>query len=308
LASKTSVGAPIISAEVAGALREGHAIVALESAVITHGLPHPINLEVALEVERAVAAHGATPATIGLLDGDLRVGLGVGEIQRMAESRSVQKIGVRDIAEAGMRGLSGGTTVAATMFAAHRAGIVVFATGGIGGVHREGVFDVSADLHTLANTPMVVVCAGAKAILDLPATLEVLESLSVPVIGYQTNEFPAFYSRQSGLRTSTRVESVEEVAAYWRQHRAVGMKSSVLMANPIPEPHAIPALEMNAWIDAANAAARAQDVRGKELTPFLLGRVAEMSGGRTLDANRALLVNNASLAAQIAVTVAQASK
>jgi pseudouridine-5'-phosphate glycosidase len=275
--------------------------VSLESTVLTHGLPRPQNLTLARDMERVVRENGATPATIAVLDGEVRVGLTDAELERLAGLENVRKISRRDFAAAIARKESGGTTVAGTMFAAHRAGIHVFATGGIGGVHEVETLDISADLHALADTPMIVVCAGAKAILDLPATLEYLETMSVPVIGYGTGEFPAFYSRRSGLPVSARLDSPEEVVRLARAHWGLGMKSAVLVCQPLSEQEEIPQEKVKRAIQQARREARAQGVRGQALTPFLLGRLSELTGGESLRANLALLLNNAKLAAQIAV-------
>jgi len=274
--------------------------VALESAVITHGLAYPRNLEAALRMQQEVADAGAVPATIAVLDGKVRIGLEESEIRRLAESKDNRKIGIRDIADAAIQRANGGTTVAATIFAARLAGIAISATGGIGGVHRESAYDISGDLPALAKTRMLIVCSGAKSILDLEATLEVLESWSVPVLGYRTDEFPAFYSRTSGLPTSARADSPSSVIQYWMKHCALGLESAVIVANPIPESHAILSNELGYWMDTASAEARAQGIRGQALTPFLLRRIGELSGGRTIEANIGLLVNNARLAGQIA--------
>jgi pseudouridine-5'-phosphate glycosidase len=302
------IGALLVAADVSLALKRQTAVVALESAVITHGLPFPTNLELARDMEAAVREEGATPATIALIDGQIRVGLAKEELARLAQSESNVKLGPRDLASGAMRKSNGGTTVGATMFVAARAGIPVFATGGIGGVHREMAHDVSADLHVLATTPMIVVCAGAKAILDLPATLEILETMSVPVIGYQTEEFPAFYSRESGLSVGLRLESAIEIADYWEVHRALGLESAILVTNPIDQAEAIPRREMDPILRHASAEARQQKIQGKALTPFLLGRIAELSKGRSIRANLALLLSNAHLAAQIATTIARRDK
>jgi pseudouridine-5'-phosphate glycosidase len=261
-------------------------------------------MEAAIRMEEEVSAAGATPATIAVLDGEIRVGASGAEIERLAKTKESRKIGVRDFASASVERLSGGTTVAATMFAARHAGIAVFATGGIGGVHRQSVHDVSADLPALARGGMIVVCAGAKAILDLEATLEVLESSSVPVLGYRTGEFPAFYSRESGLPTSARADSPSAIAQYWARHCGLGLESAVLVVNPIPEQQQIATDELEDWIEQASTEARAQSIRGQALTPFMLARMAELSGGRTIEANMALLTNNARLAGEIAATVA----
>lgn len=294
-----------ISAHVRRSLRTGAPVVALESALITHGLPAPQNLLVARQLEATVSAQGSTPATIGVLDGEITIGLTDVQLETLARLPSSWKISVRDFAAASLRGASGGTTVAATMFAAHKAGIEVFATGGIGGVHREYPFDVSADLEALGNIPMIVVSAGAKAILDLHATLERLETASVPIIGYGTAEFPAFYSRGSGLKTVLRVDAPEEIAEFWERHRALGLRSSVLVANPIPETDSIPSPEVERLISAASSEATQKAISGQALTPFLLQRLGEMSEGRLGHANVALLLNNAELAARIASAVVE---
>ncbi len=298
----------ILAPEIARALELGLPVVALESTVVTHGLPRPQNLELARNMEKTVRDAGANPATVALLDGEIRVGLSDAELVRLADSDSALKISRRDFATAIVKKRDGGTTVAGTIFAAHQAGVRVFATGGIGGVHRESPFDVSADLPALADTPMIVVCAGAKAILDLPATLEYLETQSVPVVGYQTDEFPAFYSRESGLPVSLRLDSPREIAAFARAHWKLGMKSAVLVVNPIPLEDSIPAAEMNPMIERASAEALEQGVSGQRLTPFLLSRVSELTGGKSLKANLSLLLNNAKLAAQIAGELAGAAR
>ena len=233
-----------ISADIERALRLNQPIVALESAVITHGLPFPQNLQLARDMEATIRREGATPATIALLDGKIRVGLTDEELARLSQASSPLKVSHRDFATAIVKKASGGTTVAGTMLAANNSGIKVFATGGIGGVHKEGVFDISTDLRALAETPMIVVCAGAKAILDLPATLEYLETMGVPVAGYQTDEFPAFYSRESGLKVSVRLDSPQEIVDFANAHWSLGMRSAVLVANPIPETEAISKSEM----------------------------------------------------------------
>jgi len=290
----------LVPPEIAQALGLGFPVVALESTVITHGLPRPQNLELARDMEKQVRDSGATPATIAVIDGEIRVGLSDAELARLSESDSTLKVSHRDFATAILRKMNGGTTVAGTMFVAQIAGIKVFATGGIGGVHKESAFDISTDLQALAGIPMIVVCAGAKAILDLPATLEYLETMGVPVVGYKTGEFPAFYSRESGLKVSVRLDSPKEVAEYARAHWNLGMKSAVLVTNPIPEKESIPAPEMEPIIAKASAEAVEKEIHGQALTPFLLRRISELSGGRSLRANLALLLNNARLAAQIA--------
>lgn len=280
-------------------------LLALESTVITHGLPRPQNLELARAMEAEVRRNGATPATIAVLDGKIRVGLSDEELVRLAEAESPLKISRRDFAAAIAKKASGGTTVAGTMFAAHQAGIRVFATGGIGGVHKESRFDVSTDMQALADTPMIVVCAGAKSILDLPATLETLETLSVPVVGYGTDEFPAFFSRSSGLPVSARLDSPQEVAAFAKAHWEIGMKSAVLVCQPIPMEDEIPREEIDPIEEQASREALEQGITGQRLTPFLLQRVNELTAGRSLRANLSLLLNNARLAAQIAKALSQ---
>ncbi len=289
-----------LSPEIARALNFGTPVVALESTVITHGLPQPQNLELARDMEQQVRDNDATPATVALLDGEIRIGLSDEELIRLSESDSVLKVSHRDFATAIVKKKNGGTTVAGTMFAAQLAGIKVFATGGIGGVHKESAFDISTDLRALANTPMIVVCAGAKAILDLPATLEYLETMGVPVVGYQTDEFPAFYSRESGLGVSARLDSPKEIADFAQAHWKLGMQSAVLVTNPVPETQAISKLEMEPIILKASAEAVEQGIHGQALTPFLLGRISELTEGKSLRTNLALLLNNARLAALIA--------
>ena len=274
--------------------------VALESALITHGLPRPTNLEVARRLEAAVRAEGAVPATVAILEGVAHVGLTPGQLERLAQEPNPVKVSLRDLPAVLARGRTGGTTVAATMHLAHRAGVQVFATGGIGGVHRGHPDDVSADLPALASIPMVVVCAGAKAILDLPRTLERLETLGVPVVGYGTDTFPAFTSRSSGLPVSARADTPEEVAAMARARDRLGLRAALLVCVPIPEEAEWPWEEAQAEIEEAVAEAEAQGVQGKDLTPFLLARLAERTGGRSLAANEALLLNNARVAARIA--------
>ncbi len=282
--------------------------VALESTVITHGLPRPQNLTLARDMERVVRENGATPATIAILDGQIRVGLTDAELERLANETNVRKISRRDFATAIVKKECGGTTVAGTMFAAHRAGIRVFATGGIGGVHEVETLDISTDLQALADTPMIVVCAGAKAILNLPATLEYLETMAVPVIGYRTDEFPAFYSRQSGLPVSARLDSPEEVVRFAKAHWELGMKSAVLVCQPLPPEDEIPAEKINGFIEQARREASEGGIHGQPLTPFLLARLAELTGGESLRANLALLLNNAKLAAQIACALSLLEK
>ncbi len=288
------------SANVSRAYRAGLPIVALESTVITHGLPRPQNLELAQDMENAVQEEGATPATIAFLDGELHIGLSSAELKRLANEKDTYKVGQRDFATVITNEACGGTTVAGTMLACKHAGIKVFATGGIGGVHRESSFDISADLQALATIPMIVVCAGAKAILDLPATLEYLETNGVPIVGYDTDEFPAFYSRESGLDVSTKVDTPEDVIEFAKAHWNAGMASAVLVANPIPKAEAISKSEMEPLIEKASKEAQEKGIHGKEVTPFLLQRINELTKGKSMRANLALLLNNARLAAKIA--------
>jgi pseudouridine-5'-phosphate glycosidase len=289
-----------IAPEIKQALDLGTAIVALESTVITHGLPRPQNLDLARNMEKQVRDFGATPATVALLDGKIRIGLSDEELVRLSDAESTLKVSHRDFAAAIVKKADGGTTVAGTMFAANMVGIKVFATGGIGGVHKESSFDISTDLRSLAEIPTIVVCAGAKAILDLPATLEYLETMGVPVVGYQTDEFPAFYSRESGLGVSVRLDTPKEIAEFAQAHWNLGMKSGILVTNPIPEADAISAARMEPIIAKASAEAIEKGIHGQKLTPFLLGRISELTKGKSLKANLALLLNNARLAAEIA--------
>jgi pseudouridine-5'-phosphate glycosidase len=290
----------IRSNEVKRAMGISLSIVALESTVLTHGLPRPQNLQLAHDMEHTIRAEGATPATIAFLDGSLRIGLSEAELDRLAKETKVYKVGPRDFATVISEGASGGTTVAGTMFACKHANIKVFATGGIGGVHRESSFDISADLQALASIPMIVVCAGAKAILDLPATLEYLETMSVPVVGYGTDEFPAFYSRESGLDVSVRLDTPQQVVEFAKAHWSTGIQSAVLVTNPVPAADAIPAAEMNPIIEAASKEAQQKKIHGQKLTPFLLERISSLTKARSMRANLSLLLNNARVAAQIA--------
>lgn len=294
------------SQDVARARALQYPLVALESALITHGLPRPHNLEIALEMEAAIRAEGAVPATIALLDGKIRVGMSPESLHRLAHIDNALKISLRDFAIALMTGRAGGTTVAATLFAAHQHNIPVFATGGIGGVHYEARLDISTDLKALAETPMIVVCAGAKSILDLPATLEYLETAGVPVIGYQTSEFPAFFSRKSGLPVSARLESPAEVIRFAETHWGLGLKSAVLVCLPVPAEDELNDEESQAAERLASAEALRKSIRGQALTPFLLQRINELTSGRSTRANLALLKNNARLAGQIATAITRA--
>ncbi len=289
-----------ISDEVQRARELNTPIVALESTVITHGLPTPQNMELALAMEANVRAEGAVPATVALLDGQIRVGINEAELERLAYTKDPVKVSRRDFAKVIVKKLDGGTTVAGTMLASQKAGIQVFATGGIGGVHRESYLDISTDLQALADTPMIVVCAGAKSILDLPATLEYLETMAVPVIGYRTDEFPAFFSRYSGLNVSVRLDTPEEIAAFAKAHWDLGMKSAILVTNPIPAEHSLDDEFINPIIEQASADAKEKGIHGQALTPYLLARINKLSGGKSLQSNLVLLHNNATLAAKVA--------
>lgn len=298
------------SAEVQRARQLGLAIVALESTVITHGIPRPRNRSLAEETEAAVRSEGAVPATVAVMDGKVLVGMPSLQLEQLATAVEPPKISRRDFAGALLRRESGGTTVAGTMYAASMAGIAVFATGGIGGVHRvgdggQGRFDISTDLQALADTPMFVVCAGAKSVLDLPATLEYLETMAVPVVGWQTDDFPAFYSARSGLPVTERVDDLEDLMKLARTHWALGFRSAVLVCQPLPAADQLPAQEMEAAEAQADRESRQQGIRGQEITPFLLKRVNELTGGKALKANETLLLNNAKLAARIAKAFAQ---
>jgi len=290
----------IKSKDVVQAAKGNSPIVALESTVLTHGLLRPQNLQLARDMESAVGEEGATPATIAFLDGHLHVGLNDAELERLSNEDNAYKVGPRDFATVITQGANGGTTVAGTMLACKHANIKVFATGGIGGIHRESQFDTSADLQALANIPMIVVCAGAKAILDLHATLEYLETMSVPVVGYGTDEFPAFYSRESGLDVSVRLDSQKDVVDFAKAHWGAGLQSAVLVANPVPITDAISKSEMEPMIEKASKEAKQQGIHGQKLTPFLLQRISELTHAKSMRANLALLLNNARLAAQIA--------
>ena len=293
--------------EVADALAEQRPVVALESTIITHGMPAPTNLETARAVEADIRATGAVPATIAVMNGAVRVGLDASALDALANTRDVLKLSRADLAVALATGATGSTTVAATMIAARAAGVDVFATGGIGGVHRGAAqsFDISADLDELAQTPVIVVCAGAKAILDLPLTLEALETRGVPVIGYGTDELPAFWSRRSGLIAPLRLDEPEAIARAQALRRTLGIGGGTLVCNPVPREAEIPFERVSGWIETALAEARDGGVTGKDVTPFLLSRIAELSDGESLRANIALIRNNARLAACIAVASAE---
>ncbi|TBX27989.1 pseudouridine-5'-phosphate glycosidase [Nioella sediminis] len=291
-----------LSPEVAEARATNAPIVALESTIITHGMPYPQNLETARQVEDEVRAAGALPATIAILEGRLHVGLTSTELEALAQAKNVMKLSRADLAVALATGRTGATTVAATMIAAHLAGIGVFATGGIGGVHKgaEDSFDISADLMELAQTPVTVVAAGAKAILDIPKTLEVLETQGVPVIAFGQDDFPAFWSRKSGLSAPLRMNRAEDIAASAMMRGRLGLPGGQLVANPIPESDEIAAETLAPIIAQAQAEADAHGISGKSVTPFLLQRLFELTEGRSLTANIALVLNNARLASAIA--------
>ncbi|SIR06959.1 pseudouridine-5'-phosphate glycosidase [Rhizobium sp. RU35A] len=301
---------PKLSREVADALAAGGPVVALESTIITHGMPYPANLETALAVEAVVRENGAVPATIAVIDGELRAGLELAELEALAQAKGVVKASGRDLAVAMVRKASAGTTVSATMLLADLAGIDIFATGGVGGVHRgaEQTFDISADLTELGRTKTAVVCAGVKSILDIAKTLEYLETQRVPVIAYGTEEFPAFFTRQSGYKADHRLDTPEEIAQAMHLHHRLGTGTGLLIANPIPEAFAL----MPDFIDGTIAdAVREADEKGigrKELTPFLLARINELSKGESLKANIALVKNNAALASRMAVAYAALKK
>jgi pseudouridine-5'-phosphate glycosidase len=296
-----------LSGEVREALDSGQAVVALESTVIAHGLPFPTNLETARSMEAIVRQQGASPATTAVLDGQLRVGLTNDELEHLATAKGIRKVSRRDLPIVVASGEDGATTVAATATIAARAGIAIFATGGIGGVHRIPPFDVSNDLPTLASVPVAVVCSGAKSILDLRATLEWLETAGVPVVGYGTNEFPAFYTRQSGLPVDVTVETPQEAAAIVHAARRLELPAGTLITVPVPADAELPARRLEAAITAALAEAEARDIEGSASTPFLLRWIARQTDGASLKANVALLENNAAVAAQIAVVLKEMS-
>jgi len=300
----------VIAPAVKTALATKRPVVALESTIITHGMPYPANAETAREVEAEVAATGAVPATIAIIDGALHVGLEADQLDALARNKGAAKASRRDMAVLVAQGRTAGTTVASTMLIAARAGIAIFATGGIGGVHRgaELSFDVSADLIELSRSPVIVVCAGAKSILDLPKTLEVLETYGVPVIGYRTSEFPAFFSRSSGIKLEHRLEEAAEVADAIRAHRELGMTGGMLICNPLPAADEVPAAEMTPRIEAALAEAAAKGIAGKDVTPYLLARLVELTGGKSLAANRKLIRANARLAGEIAGALAETAQ
>lgn len=287
--------------EVASAIQNKKPLVALESTVIAHGLPYPNNIETALKLENIVRENGAVPATIAVFDGQFCVGLDDSQLQKLATDKNIRKISRRDLPIAVANKLNCATTVATTMFIAHRAGIKVFATGGIGGVHRGNLPDISADLPELAQTPMVVVCAGAKIVLDLPATREWLETNGVCILGYQCDEMPAFYSQTSGLPIDERVETAQDVARIAKARDELAMPNAILLTAPVPTEYEIPKEKLESILHSALIEAETNNVRGKEITPFLLAKMSAESKGETLRANIALLENNAKIAAQTAV-------
>ena len=297
-----------VSPEVAEALARGKPVVALESTIISHGMPYPQNVETALQVEEIIRANGAVPATICIIGGRLKAGCTREEIEYLGrEGMKVTKASRRDLAVLTARGADGATTVTTTMIIAHMAGIRVFATGGIGGVHRgaETTMDISADLEELARTPVMAVCAGAKSILDLGLTLEYLETHGVPVLGYGTEELPAFYTRRSGFKVDYRVDSPEELAKIFRTSLELGLGGGMLVTNPIPEEYSMDPTVINAAIDQAVAEAREQGIHGKQITPFLLARVKDLTGGDSLESNIRLVFNNAALAARTAACLSE---
>lgn len=297
-----------ISPEVAEALDNGKPVVALESTIISHGMPYPGNVKTALLVEQTIRENGAVPATIAIIGGRLKAGLSEAEIEYLGKSgRNVAKASRRDLAALVARKADGATTVTTTMMIAHMAGIGIFATGGIGGVHRgaETSMDISADLEELGNTPVMVICAGAKSILDLGLTLEYLETKGVPVIGYGTNELPAFYTRHSGFGVDYRADSPAELAAMFTAQRELGLKGGMLVTNPIPEEYSMDKAVIDAAIEQALKEAEEAGIKGKETTPFLLAKVVELTGGESLDSNIQLVLNNARLAAKTAVELAK---
>ncbi len=296
--------------EVAQALADGRPVVALESTIISHGMPYPQNTETALRVEQIIREHGAVPATIAVIGGRLKAGLSPEEIDYFGKKgRAIAKASRRDLAMLCARGEDGATTVTTTMIIARLAGIRIFATGGIGGVHRGAAetMDISADLEELAHTPVMVICAGAKSILDLGLTLEYLETRGVPVLGYGTDELPAFYTRHSGFSTDYRVDTPEELARAFKVQDELGFPGGMLVTNPIPEEYSMPKDVIDAAIDRAIRECKEQGIRGKDTTPFLLARVAELTGGDSLASNIQLVLNNAKLAAQTAAAYCRLS-
>jgi len=290
-----------ISLEIKEALKKGYPVVALESTIISHGMPYPKNVKTALEVEKAIRAHGAIPATIGIIEGDAIVGMTPEEIEQFGKRKGIIKVSRRDLPVVYADKLWAATTVAATMIIAHQAGIEVFVTGGIGGVHRGATetMDISADLQELSKTDVTVICAGAKAILDLPLTLEYLETMGVPVLGFQTNELPAFYTSHSGLKVDYKINSFKEAAKIIKEKRTNNLRGGILIANPIPEKYAMDEKEINNAIDQALKEATNLGIKGKEVTPFLLKTVVDLTHGDSLESNIHLVINNAIVGAEI---------
>lgn len=297
-----------LSSEIQQACNANRPVVALESTIITHGMPYPENLQTAKAVEACVRDEGAIPATIAVIDGELKAGLSEQELSSLAQTNNAMKLSRADLAFAIAAGSTGSTTVAATMLAAHLAGINVFATGGIGGVHKgaEKSFDISADLQELRRTPVTVVCAGAKAILDIPKTLEVLETLGVPVVAFGQSNMPAFWSADSGIKAPLQLNSPAEIVRFIQARLAIGIDEGMLIANPVPSEYEIPKHEMDTVINKAIAEADEKGISGKSVTPWLLGRIVELTDGNSLLTNQSLIKNNARLAAQIAVDLATA--
>ena len=291
------------SPEAESAIAENRPLVALESTVIAHGLPYPQNLETAHRMESVIRENGAVPATIAVIDGVPTIGLSDSQIEFLSTSKDISKLSVRDLPGAVARRYTGATTVATTMFFAHQAGIKVFATGGIGGVHRDGASDISADLPTIASTPMVTVCAGAKIVLDLESTREWLETHGVCVVGWKSDDFPAFYSRKSGLLVDSRVESAKEALLYVKARDELNLSSAILITVPVPKEESIQITELEEYLSKALDQSRELGITGKEVTPFLLSKLSELSGGKTIDSNVSLLANNANVAALIAVEI-----
>ena len=299
-----------VSPEAGRALRQGRPVLAMESTIIAHGMPYPRNVETAREAEALTRSLGVAPATVAIIEGRLKVGLADEEIETLGRGEGILKVSSKDLGYALCRGASGATTVSATMKAASLAGVHVFATGGIGGVHRgaDASFDVSTDLMELSRTPVIVVSAGAKAVLDLPRTLEVLETQGVPVIGYRTQEFPSFYSRSSGLKLEQSADTASEIVAVFLTQRRLGIGCGLLVANPVPEADELPAQLIDEYIEQALAEQRERGISGKAVTPFLLARLVELSGGKTLDTNVALFMNNVRLGCRIAAAMADARR
>ena len=291
-----------VNEKVQKALDEGRGVIALESTIISHGMPYPRNVETALNVEKIIRENGCEPATIGIIDGVGVIGMTSEEIEEFGKREGILKVSRRDLPVVMANKLWGATTVATTMILAHMAGIKLFVTGGIGGVHREATktFDISADLEELANTPVTVICAGAKAILDLPLTLEYLETKGVPVLGYQTQELPAFYTRRSGLKVDYAIKDAKEAARIIHTKQEMGLKGGILITNPIPEEYSLDEKEMNEAIDKALADAKKEGIKGKDTTPYLLAKIKELTHGDSLESNIRLVYNNALVGSKIA--------